>query len=296
MKKKHVTLILAALLSISLIGGILAGCSSQTSSGNDTTAAEDTQDTKTSEGGVITLKVNPEIAVSYNDDGVVTKVEGKNDDGETIVADYIDYFGKDCREVVSDLVAKINDAGYFAAKDDGTPREITLQIEAGSVLPEENFLKNIVADIEAYTSSQNLASPVTVNGESNYGWTNYGDTDYGPDNDGVTDYNDTDYGPNNDGVTDYNDTDYGPNNDGVTDYNDTDYGPNNDGVTDYNDTDYGANNDGVTDYSAPAPAPAPAPTPAPAAPSGGDSGYDDGDSGYDGGDSGYDGGDSGYDD
>ena len=42
----------------------------------------------------------------------------------------------------------------------------------------------------------------------------------------MTDYNDTDYGPNNDGVTDYNDTDYGPNNDGVTDYNDTDYGPN----------------------------------------------------------------------
>ena len=99
----------------------------------------------------------------------------------------------------------------------------------------------------------NLTSPVNVNGESNYGWSDYGDTDYGPDNDGVTDYNDTDYGSNNDGVTDYNDTDYGPNNDGVTDYNDTDYG---------------TNNDGVTDYSAPAASQTPAApqTSAPAAP------------------------------
>ena len=86
-------------------------------------------------------------------------------------------------------------------------------------------------------------------GPNNDGVTDYDDTDYGPNSDGVTDYNDTDYGPNNDGVTDYDDTDYGPNNDGVTDYNDTDYGPNNDGVTDYNDTDYGPNNDGVTDYN-----------------------------------------------
>ena len=38
----------------------------------------------------------------------------------------------------------------------------------------------------------------------------------------LTDYADTDYGPNADGVTDYADTDYGPNGDGVTDYDDGD--------------------------------------------------------------------------
>ncbi len=272
MKKKSITLTLAALLSISLIGGILTGCSTKQASASTGTSTENSQQ---ADGGVLTLKVNPEIDISYDDAGLVTKVEGKNDDGNTIVAEYADYSGKDCRQVVSDLVAKINEAGYFVEETDGSAREITLEIEAGSVLPEENFLKNIVAGIQEYTSAQNLTSPVNVNGESNYGWSDYGDTDYGPDNDGVTDYNDTDYGPNNDGVTDYNDTDYGPNNDGVTDYNDTDYG---------------TNNDGVTDYSAPAASQTPvAPqTSAPAAPSGGDSGYDsDSDSGYDG-DSGYD--------
>lgn len=272
MKKKSITLTLAALLSISLIGGILTGCSTKQASASTGTSTENSQQ---ADGGVLTLKVNPEIDISYDDEGLVTKVEGKNDDGNTIVAEYADYSGKDCRQVVSDLVAKINEAGYFVEETDGSAREITLEIEAGSVLPEENFLKNIVAGIQEYTSAQNLTSPVNVNGESNYGWSDYGDTDYGPDNDGVTDYHDTDYGPNNDGVTDYNDTDYGPNNDGVTDYNDTDYG---------------TNNDGVTDYSAPAASQTPAApqTSAPAAPSGGDSGYDsDSDSGYDG-DSGYD--------
>ncbi|MFR9254458.1 MAG: hypothetical protein ACLVJ6_02420 [Merdibacter sp.] len=39
----------------------------------------------------------------------------------------------------------------------------------------------------------------------------------------MTDYDDTDYGPNNDGVTDYNDTDYGQQR-RVTDYNDSAYG------------------------------------------------------------------------
>ena len=301
MTKKTLITTLAATLTLSLFTGVMTGCGSWSAQGNVNLPQEAVQEQ--AEGGVISVKVNPEIAVSYDEQGLVTKIEGRNDDGKTIAVDYTDYEGKDCRQVICDLVAKIDGAGYLVEETEGEGRQITLEIEAGSILPSENFLSNIVAGIQEYTGSKNLNASVAVDGESNYGWTNYGDTDYGPDNDGVTDYNDTDYGPNNDGVTDYNDTDYGPNNDGVTDYDDTDYGPNNDGVTDYddtdygpnndgvtdyNDTDYGPNNDGVTDYSAPA---------SPAAPSySGDSGYDDGDSGYDNGDSGYDNGDSGYDD
>ncbi len=60
-----------------------------------------------------------------------------------------------------------------------------------------------------------------------------------PTSSNATDYEDTDYGPDNDGVTDYTppassspahaDTDYGPDSDGVTDYTDgdTDYDPDN---------------------------------------------------------------------
>ena len=311
MTKKNLIKTLAAVLTLSLFTGVMAGCGSRSADGNMNPAQGTLQVQEQAEGGVISVRVNPEIAVTYDEQGLVTMVEGRNDDGKTIAADFTEYEGKECRQVICDLVAKIDGAGYLVEETEGKGRQITLEIEAGSILPSENFLSNIVAGIQEYTGSKNLNTSVAVDGESNYGWTNYGDTDYGPDNDGVTDYNDTDYGPNNDGVTDYDDTDYGPNNDGVTDYDDTDYGPNNDGVTDYDDTDYGPDNDGVTDYddtdygpyndgvtdySTPAPA-APAPA-APAAPaySGGSTDYDDGDTDYDDGSTDYDDGGTDSDD
>ncbi len=230
-RKSILSIVLATLLVV------LVGC------GQKETA------TQLADGGVLCLSVNPEIAVHYDGDGNVTKVEGRNDDGTAIVTDYTGYEGKPTREVVSELITEIGEAGYFVEEVEGARRQITIEIEAGSNLPSPTFLDEIVTDAKANVNSHQWQTPLDVLGESDYGLTNYEDTDYGPNNDGVTDYNDTDYGPNNDGVTDYNDTDYGPNNDGVTDYNDTDYGPNNDGVTDYNDTDYGPNNDGVTDYN-----------------------------------------------
>ena len=290
MTRKKLTALLGAGLALSMAVCLLAGCSKPAQS-TATAAAP----AALSQGGVIYLKVNPEIAVRYDDKGMVTSLEGRNPDGKEILTGYTGYEGKECKAVIGELVARINEAGYFVEEVEGENRQITLEVARGSSLPADDFLSDIVEQVQTYTAAQQLTSPVEVDGESNYGWTDYADTDYGPDNDGVTDYNDTDYGPNNDGVTDYNDTDYGPNNDGVTDYND----------------------DGDSGYTAPAPAPTAAPAPAP---DDGDSGYgdsaytapapapaapapapDNGDSGYDdGGDSGYDapddGGDSGYDD
>ena len=329
MTRKKLTALLGAGLALSMAVCLLAGCSKPAQS-TATAAAP----AALKQGGVIYLKVNPEIAVRYDDKGMVTSLEGRNPDGKEILTGYTGYEGKECKAVIGELVARINEAGYFVEEVEGENRQITLEVARGSSLPADDFLSDIVEQVQTYTAAQQLSSPVEVDGESNYGWTDYADTDYGPDNDGVTDYGATDYGPDNDGITDYaetqrsggaatptpatpapgttdyGDTDYGPNNDGVTDYNDTDYGPNNDGVTDYND-------DGDSGYTAPAPAPTAAPAPAP---DDGDSGYgdsaytvpapapaapapapDNGDSGYDdGGDSGYDapddGGDSGYDD
>ena len=199
--------------------------------------------------GILYLSVNPEIAISYDKDGYVTKVEGRNDDGVSLLKSYTGYEGKKTREVVTELVTAIGEAGYFVEDIDGSKRQIVIEIEAGSALPSDTFLDEVVADVRSCVSSHNWHGPVDLQGERHYDVTDYGydDTDYGPNNDGVTDYDDTDYGPNNDGVTDYDDTDYGPNNDGVTNYDDTDYGPNNDGVTDYIYTDYGDDYDD-TDY------------------------------------------------
>ena len=297
--------ILAAASSLAVLAALLTGCGAQPQESSVT-------------AGVLTLRVNPEIAIHYNQSGKVVALEGDNQDGREIVETYPDYIGKDCEVVVQELVEKIHAAGYFVEEVEGQPRRVVLELDDDSQEPREDFLEDMSRSAQDALEGLSLDSTVVVEDDgaavspspkASPGTSDYNDTDYGPNNDGVTDYNDTDYGPNNDGVTDYDDTDYGPNNDGVTDYDDTDYGPNNDGVTDYAptpapatptpapvqptlppvvDTDYGYGSDGVTDYTPPTQPQAPA----------GDSGYDGGSnyggsSNY-GGDSGY--GDSGYDD
>ncbi|MFR7485000.1 MAG: hypothetical protein ACLUVP_06960 [Acutalibacter sp.] len=282
--------ILAAASSLAVLAALLTGCGAQPQEGSVT-------------AGVLTLRVNPEIAIHYNQSGKVVALEGDNQDGREIVEAYPDYIGKDCEVVVQELVEEIHAAGYFVEEVEGQPRRVVLELDDDSQEPREDFLEDMSRSAQDALEGLSLGSAVVVEDD---GAAVSPSPKASP---GTSDYNDTDYGPNNDGVTDYNDTDYGPNNDGVTDYDDTDYGPNNDGVTDYAptpapatptpapvqptlppvvDTDYGYGSDGVTDYTPPTQPQAPA----------GDSGYDGGSnyggsSNY-GGDSGY--GDSGYDD
>ena len=285
--------ILAAASSLAVLAALLTGCGAQPQDGSVT-------------AGVLTLRVNPEIAIHYNTDGKVVALEGDNQDGREIVEAYPDYIGKDCEVVVQELVEEIHAAGYFVEEVEGQPRRVVLELDDDSQEPREDFLEDMSRSAQDALEGLSLGSAVVVEddgaavspspkaSEAPVGASDYNDTDYGPNNDGVTDYNDTDYGPNNDGVTDYNDTDYGPNNDGVTDYAPTPApatptpAPVQPTLPPVVDTDYGYGSDGVTDYTPPTQPQAPA----------GDSGYDGGSnyggsSNY-GGDSGY--GDSGYDD
>ena len=284
--------ILAAASSLAVLAALLTGCGAQPQDGSVT-------------AGVLTLRVNPEIAIHYNQSGKVVALKGDNQDGREIVEAYPDYIGKDCEVVVQELVEEIHAAGYFVEEVEGQPRRVVLELDDDSQEPREDFLEDMSRSAHDALEGLSLGSAVVV--EDDAAVSPSPKASEAPV--GASDYNNTDYGPNNDGVTDYNDTDYGPNNDGVTDYDDTDYGPNNDGVTDYAptpapatptpapvqptplpvvDTDYGYGSDGVTDYTPPTQPQAPA----------GDSGYDGGSnyggsSNY-GGNSGY--GDSGYDD
>ena len=285
--------ILAAASSLAVLAALLTGCGAQPQESSVT-------------AGVLTLRVNPEIAIHYNQSGKVVALKGDNQDGREIVEAYPDYIGKDCEVVVQELVEEIHAAGYFVEEVEGHPRRVVLELDDDSQEPREDFLEDMSRSAQDALEGLSLGSTVVVE-DDGAAVSPSPKASEAPV--GASDYNDTDYGPNNDGVTDYNDTDYGPNNDGVTDYNDTDYGPNNDGVTDYAptpapatptpatvqptlppvvDTDYGYGSDGVTDYTPPTQPQAPA----------GDSGYDGGSnyggsSNY-GGNSGY--GDSGYDD
>ena len=301
MTKKTVPIVLATLFSLTILTGVLTGCqTTQPSSAQPTTSAED-QAASFDGGGELTLRVNPEFVIRYDEAGNVVDLTAVNDSAKTIAIAPVDYEGKETRAVVSWLVTKIHEAGLLVDAETGTGRTIHLDVSEGSSLPSDDFLRNIVSDTETYVVSQSVVAPMEVSGHESYGWTDYGDSDYGPENDGVTDYYDTDYGPLNDGATDYDDTDYGPNNDGVTDYGSSSYGSggSSQGSSAPSTTTTTTTPPSTTTTTPPAATTPPATT-APSAPTGGgDSGYDSGNSGYGNsgyGDSGYDSGNSGYGD
>jgi len=323
MKKKFYAKVfsLAAMAALSL--ALLTGCGSTPSEQTATAGLSGAGQTQTA--GTLLLSVNPEIEVTYDDQGNVTALTGVNQEGKDILASYTGFEGKPCKTVVSELVAAINQAGYFDVTIDGHEKNIVLKVARGSQYPSDDFLSELTAAIQALVAADNIGSQMVLLDEDDYddaygdkGYINgdyevefvldgveyeyevnavtgkvtevevdgqNGSTDYGAGSDGVTDYGNTDYGAGSDGVTDYGNTDYGAGSDGVTDYGNTDYGAGSDGVTDYNTGSGGATNTGGASTS-----------------TGGNSGYGNssygGNSGYN--NSGYSGnsgyGNSGYDD
>lgn len=287
MTNKQLTIVLATLLAVVVGGGVLFTVWGGTQTpANDPVATATEPDLPYPEGGgTLILRVNPEFAIHYDANGVVVGAEAQNADAKNMGIDLSSLEGQECRAAVSTLIARINEAGYFVEDVEGEGNTIDLEVESGSSLPANDFLKNIVSDSQAYVIGQNKTATMQVTGSSNYGWTNYSDSDYGPDNDGVTDYNDSDYGPLNDGVTDYQEPAPAA----------QPAAPTGGAAAGTGGTAGGASGASSTGGSA-------APAPAPSGGNsnygntnyGGNSGYSN--SGYDSGNSGYDGGNSGYDD
>ena len=157
MKRRNRKALWAGILVLGM--GLLAGCSGKqeetaVSAGIETAVQEN--------GGTVVLKVNPEIAVDYDENGRVLTVTGRNEDGRKIVESYQDYIGKECHEVVEELVGLIHEAGYFVEEVEGESRKITIEIETGSILPEEGFVDEIVTGVQAYVKDMQLNSPVVT--------------------------------------------------------------------------------------------------------------------------------------
>ncbi len=245
----------------------------------------------------IYLTINPEVQMDLNLQGMVVRLTGTNEDGKALLEGY-DGKGKDKVTAADELIDRAIEMGFLSeggrvsfsidSPDEALFQEygtelrtevtehldgrITVTIEItnhkdgqGQENPESSSSSTPSQPEQTSPSTPEPSHPETVPPASS-GATDYDDTDYGPDNDGVTDYTPPDSTPV------YTDTDYGPGNDGDTIYTppsastppaDTDYGPGSNGATDYTDgnTDYDPGNDNDDDVG-----------------DGGDSGYDDDDS------------------
>lgn len=147
MKRRTTLIALVSSLAV-LFTVLLTGCGSAP------------QGVSLAEKGYLTLIVNPEIRIEYNADGLVTGLEGRNADGKTIADAYTDYIGKDCGTVLRDLVTDIYQAGYFIEVADGGKRQIVLQIEPGSALPDDDFLELLSRDVQLVVKDLALESDV----------------------------------------------------------------------------------------------------------------------------------------
>ena len=97
--------ILATVLALVTALFCLVGCGQEkTQSGTDAATAV---------GGVLVLKVNPEIAVRYDEEGNVTAVEARNKDAKAIIDACEELVGQDAQAAIEKLITAIGEAGYF---------------------------------------------------------------------------------------------------------------------------------------------------------------------------------------
>lgn len=153
------SILLGAMAGAALVAA-LSGCGTTPSGSPQAQGANVAvpQDQTVKTAGTLLLSVNPEIEVEYDDEGLVTEVEGVNDEGRGVVSDYAGYEGREARDVVSDLVGEIYRDGYFDQTVDGHDRNVVVKLEQGSSYPGDDFLRGIEDDVRAKVGTFGLAS------------------------------------------------------------------------------------------------------------------------------------------
>ena len=157
MKTTSLKRILATATMGAALAAVLAGCGTTPTAASQ--SAGGTGEALVAQAaGTLLLSVNPEIEIEYDDAGLVTEIEGVNDEGRGVVSGYSDYRGKECRTVVSELVGEIYEAGHFNQTVDGRDRNVVVKLEQGSGYPGDDFLRGIEDDVRSTVGGFGLES------------------------------------------------------------------------------------------------------------------------------------------
>lgn len=192
MKRKNGKMITALMLALVMLVSVLAGCGQMSAQAEEAPAATSLA---AHAAGVLRLKVNPELAVAYDENGNVVGVEARNDDGEKILADFSGYAGKDAAQVISELVEIMGNAGYFVEEIEGegtTGRQITIEVEDGSKLPSGLTMQDVVDQVIACVKAHNWAGFVVLEDDELYELDDRDDIDDVDDDDDDDDRDDID--------------------------------------------------------------------------------------------------------
>ena len=155
MNNKWLALSLTAVFSLTL----LTACS--------TPSAQSTQDTPQGVGTLL-LSVNPEIQISYDDEGNVVALTGQNEDGKQVVSAFQEAKGQPCEKVVPALVERIHEDGYFDDTIDGNEKNIILKLERGSEYPSDDFLNQLAVAVQAVVDDDHIGSQTMTLDDDDY--------------------------------------------------------------------------------------------------------------------------------
>lgn len=152
--KKNNKKIFNLMMVLALSAALLAGCAATPKAAVETHNHDHEQEAflarlmDQSAGGVLCLKINPEIAVHYDENGKVNDVVARNADGAQILQGFTGYQGKDTSTVLEELVKRIGEAGYFVEEAEGEARKVVLELDPGSNIPHETFLEDMAAHVK----------------------------------------------------------------------------------------------------------------------------------------------------
>ena len=137
---------LVVILALALSAALLVGCAPKQQAAVLPEAAHVVEESVP--GGVLYLKVNPEIALHYDENGKVTKLEARNPDAEKLLKNFTGFEGKQTQEVLEELVQLIGNAGYLVEEAEGKARRIGLELDPGSQVPHDKFLEDMAEHVK----------------------------------------------------------------------------------------------------------------------------------------------------
>lgn len=151
---------IAMLISIVLLLGVFAGCGAQKPVPT-TPATGDVSNPMAA--GLLVLNAGAAVNISYDADALVLNVEGINDNGTILAAEYTDFLGKSCTDAVCDLIAASSSLGFL----NNESTYVMLKQAVGSALPGATFLETIQKDAEEAITSTGFNAKLVMLTEEN---------------------------------------------------------------------------------------------------------------------------------
>ena len=144
MKRTNMRKVFAVLISAAMLLGLLAGCNNAGDTNTTGATTDTTQMIDPIASGMLVLHANGAVNVSYDNDGLVLSIEGADKGGEELIAEYTDYLGESCADVICTLIKRSQNTDNAEMN-----KYVMIKQAFGSTLPGTNFLEELTTDAKA---------------------------------------------------------------------------------------------------------------------------------------------------